>query len=57
MQRFNEVVKWNITWGDAHELLKHLGGGVGDDGEGRDQVEQQHNLHSHTLPPVLDRDR
>ena len=37
--------------GDAEEVLEDLGGRVHDDGEGGDEVDQQHHLHHRPLPP------
>ena len=40
-----------LTCRDIEHLLKELSGGVGDDGEGGDEVEEQHDLHQHLHPP------
>ena len=40
----------NLTCGDIEHLLKELSWGVGDDGEGGDEVEKQHDLHQHLHP-------
>ena len=39
-----------LTCGDIEHLLKELSWGVGDDGEGGDEVEEQHDLHQHLHP-------
>ena len=48
MKMFKSVVL--ITWWYVEDLLEELGRRVGDDGVGGDEVEQQHDLHSHLLP-------
>ena len=39
-----------LTCRDIEHLLKELSWGVGDDGEGGDEVEKQHDLHQHLHP-------
>ena len=41
------TVHTSSTCGNLEQVLKELGGRVGDDGKGCDQVQQQHNLHHH----------
>ena len=40
------------VWRNVEELLEELSRGVGDDGEGGDEVEEQHHLHHDPLPPL-----
>ena len=44
-----------LTCGDIEHLLKELSWGVGDDGEGGDEVEKQHDLHQHLHPAARHR--
>ena len=40
------------TRGNLEQLLEELGRRVGDDGVGRHEVEEQHDLHHHPLPAM-----
>ena len=44
-----------LTCGDIEHLLKELSWGVGDDGEGSDEVEKQHDLDQHLHPTARHR--